>query len=74
MPDLLTTMRWRWATIALLATAALAGCVSLDTQQRKWTFQASVLQTPDDGSRIDGLDDVWFDLPAASGTARLHGL
>jgi len=35
MPDLPTTMRWRWATIALLATAALAGCVSLDTQQRK---------------------------------------
>ena len=33
-----------------------------------------MLQTPDDGSRIDGLDDVWIDLPAASGTARLHGL
>ena len=67
MPKLLTTIRWRWAALATLMLAALAGCVSLDTQQRKWIFQASVLGTPDDGARIDGLDDVWISLPSSSG-------
>ena len=67
MPKFLTTIRWRWPALALLATAALAGCVSLDTQQRKWIFQASALTTPDDGARIDGLDDVWITLPDSEG-------
>jgi alpha-beta hydrolase superfamily lysophospholipase len=70
----LTTLRWRWPALALLAMAALAGCVSLDTQQRKWIFQASLLATPDDGANIDGIDDVWIALPARVGTARLHAL
>ncbi len=70
--------RWRWpAWIAagLVATAVLAGCVELDQQQRRWIFQASVLQSDDAGAQLDGIDDVWIPLPAAEGTgARLHAL
>jgi fermentation-respiration switch protein FrsA (DUF1100 family) len=70
----LNSIRWRWPVVALLAVAALAGCVSLDTQQRKWIFQASVLETRED-ARIDGLDDVWIERPAPPGTAStLHAL
>ena len=72
MPNLLTTPRWRWAALALLASALLAGCVGLDTQQRKWIFQASVLQTQRDGAHIDGFDDVWITLPGRPAT--LHAL
>jgi fermentation-respiration switch protein FrsA (DUF1100 family) len=70
----LNSIRWRWPALALLSIAALAGCVSLDTQQRKWIFQASVLDTRED-ARIDGLDDVWIERPAPPGTAStLHAL
>ena len=74
MPSFLRSLRWRWPALALLAIAALGGCVSLDTQQRKWIFQASVMQTDDDGAHIAGLQDVWIELPASIGQARLHGL
>ena len=76
MPTFLTTIRWRWPALGLLASAALAGCVSLDTQQRKWIFQASVLQAVDDaGAGIDGIDDVWIKLPGQPGTRpKLHAL
>ena len=79
MPKFLTTMRWRWrwpalALLVSLSLAALAGCVSLDTQQRKWIFQSSVLTTQDDGAHIDGLDDVWITLAEATGKPKLHGL
>ena len=56
-------LRWRWPTLAALVLAALAGCVSLDSQQRKWIFQASAVQGLPD-ARSDGLDDVWIDLAA----------
>ena len=86
MPKFLTTIRWRWPALALLAAlslATLAGCVGLDTQQRRWIFQASVLTTQDDGARIDGVDDVWITLPdsraahgaaGAPGQPKLHAL
>ena len=79
MPNFLSSIRWRWPALGVFAVAALAGCVGLDTQQRKWIFQASVLQTVDDGAHLDGIDDVWITLPAAAGNApaqavRLHGL
>ena len=73
MPNVLITLRWRRAALALLASAALAGCVGLDTRQRRWIFQASVLTTPGAGVRVDGFDDVWIDLPSA-GNAKLHAL
>lgn len=70
--------RWRWPLTLLLAAAAfaaaLAGCERLDTQQRKWIFQASVLQDADDGAHIDGIDDVWINLPGTAPKTRLHGL
>lgn len=65
MPEFLSSIRWRWPILALLAIAALAGCMSLDTQQRKWIFQASVLDVQGD-AHIDGLDDVWIERPAAA--------
>ena len=77
MPKFLTSIRWRWPALALLASlslAAFAGCISLDTQQRKWIFQASVLTMQDERARIDGLDDVWITLPESPGKPKLHGL
>ena len=76
---------WRMPAIVLLIIASLAGCAQLDTQQRKWIFQASVLHTDDDGAHLDGMDDVWIQVPphdsASLSTAapdrsnpRLHGL
>ena len=77
MPKFLTSIRWRWPALALFASlslAVLAGCISLDTQQRKWIFQASVLTMQDEGARIDGLDDVWITLPESPRKPKLHGL
>jgi len=75
MPAFLTSLRWRWPALALLSMAVLAGCVSLDTQQRRWIFQAR--STPDgiDG-RSMGLDDLWITLPTEGDLAapRLHAL
>jgi alpha-beta hydrolase superfamily lysophospholipase len=71
----INSVRWRWPVIALLSIAALAGCVNFDAQQRKWIFQASVLDTTED-AHIDGLDDVWIERNATLGEpkARIHGL
>ena len=75
MPTFLTLGRWRWSLLATLSIALLAGCVSLDAQQRKWIFQASVLSEGGD-AHVAGLDDVWIDYrPAgASADATLHAL
>jgi alpha-beta hydrolase superfamily lysophospholipase len=72
----LTSLRWRWPALALLAIAALGGCVSLDAQQRKWIFQARATPEARDG-RHEGLADVWITLPArgdAAAAPRLHAL
>lgn len=71
----LTWTRWRWLALALLSIATLAGCVSLDTQQRRWIFQARANPDASDG-RSAGLTDLWIPL-AATGAAdapRLHAL
>ena len=78
MQETLTRPRWRWPTLLLsivVGLAMLAGCVGLDTQQRKWIFQARATPDAVDG-RSPGLDDVWIELPNASdGHARkLHAL
>jgi len=73
----LTSLRWRWPALALLSIAALAGCVGLDTQQRKWIFQARTTPDAIDGRSV-GLTDVWIPLPpgkaAAATTPQLHAL
>ena len=75
MLERLKTVRWRWPAVALLAIVALAGCVSLDTQQRKWIFQAAVLPSTSGGAHIDGFDDVWIPLaPGDSAGPKLHAL
>jgi len=75
MPTFLTSLRWRWPALALLSIAALAGCVSLDTQQRKWIFQARATPDAVDG-RSTGLSDVWIPVPTgdAQPTMKLHAL
>ena len=75
MPTSLTSLRWRWPALALIAIAALAGCVNLDTQQRKWIFQARATPEALDG-RHEGLADVWVTLPAAGDAPapKLHAL
>jgi len=77
MPNLRLTssLRWRWPALALLSIAALAGCVSLDTQQRKWIFQARATPDAIDGRSV-GLTDVWIPLPAdkPAPAPKLHAL
>ena len=55
---------WRWPALGMLVLAALAGCVSLDSQQRKWIFQASAAQGTFSEARTDGWRDVWIDVGA----------
>ena len=77
MPNFLltSTLRWRWPALALLSIAALADCVSLDTQQRKWIFQARATPDAIDGRSV-GLTDVWIPLPAGElePAPKLHAL
>jgi alpha-beta hydrolase superfamily lysophospholipase len=74
MPRIPTSISWRWLILVVLALSALAGCMNLDTQQRKWIFQASVLDVGDD-AHIDGFDDVWIDRSSAPNhKARVHAL
>jgi len=66
----------RWLAVAALAIAALAGCATLDTQQRQWIFRP-VKETFWAGAQAaDGMAPVWIDFESKeSGTpARLHGL
>ena len=71
----LNWIRWRWLALALLSIAALGGCVSLDTQQRKWIFQARTTPDAVDG-RSAGLTDVWIPVADAAtpNAPRLHAL
>ena len=80
----LTSMRrraWRWPALALAAFGVLAGCAGLDTQQRKWIFQAAALPAAADASAsneptVPDMEDVWIE--HASGESgrpiRLHAL
>jgi uncharacterized protein len=47
----------RWFLVAALAFASLAGCASLDTQQRKWIFQPSD-RSWGGASATDGMSEV----------------
>ncbi len=75
MPRLPSSPRWRWPALLALALALLAGCATLDEQQRKWIFQPST-GPGRGGSPADGMDDVWIEhVSAISGEpVRLHAL
>jgi len=76
LPSLL---RWRWAAPLLLAGSVIAGCGTLDTQQRKWIFMpapALAALEAQAAARADGLEDVWIEhrSRASGSTVTLHGL
>jgi len=62
--------------LGLLALLALlAGCNTLDEQQRRWIFQPGT-RTWAGTAAADGMQDVWIDFPstALQQPVRLHGL
>jgi alpha-beta hydrolase superfamily lysophospholipase len=72
------TFRWRWPALAVLGAALMAGCASLEEQQRKLIFMpspASALSLRTAG-QADGMDDVWINLQSAETgkPVRLHAL
>ena len=70
----------RWWLRALLAAALcfglLAGCTTLDQQQRKWIFQPSDRTWWGGLAAAEGMQDVWieFDSRRSGEPVRLHGL
>ena len=75
MTRIMTSLGWRWPALALLTGALLAGCASLETQQRKWIFAPPAPQ-PRSETRTQGMDDVWIEHQSAeTGKAvKLHAL
>ena len=67
---------WR-ALIAIgLVLGLLAGCATLDEQQRKWIFQPSDRTWWGGLAAAEGMADVWieFDSRSSGDAVRLHGL
>jgi pimeloyl-ACP methyl ester carboxylesterase len=75
MRNLLTSFRWRWPLLALIAVAIFAGCSSLEEQQRKWIFMPSTSQ-PWSQQSLEGMDDVWIEHQSAESgkPVKLHAL
>ncbi len=79
-PSRSTLLRRSWRTIAAgavlaaLITALLAGCATLDEQQRRWIFQPGTHSWA--GGGADGMQEVWIDFESAAlqQRVRLHGL
>ena len=65
---------WRALGAGLLAAALMAGCATLDEQQRKWIFQPGTRSWA--GASADGLQDVWIDFESSARQqpVRLHEL
>jgi uncharacterized protein len=70
--------RWLAAgTLALLlGVGGLAGCATLDNQQRKWIFQPSDRTWWGGASASEGMHDIWIEFAAADDKqpVKLHGL
>jgi alpha-beta hydrolase superfamily lysophospholipase len=67
----------RWLLAAVLAAAGLvAGCATLDEQQRKWIFQPSDRTWWGGAQAAEGMSEVWieFDSQAEERGVKLHGL
>lgn len=62
--------------VVVLLVLGLAGCQTLDQQQRRWIFQPSDRSWGSSATAADGLQDVWIDFESreTGGPARLHGL
>jgi alpha-beta hydrolase superfamily lysophospholipase len=67
---------WRGLLAALLSIGLLAGCATLDEQQRKWIFQPSDRTWSGGLAAAEGMQDVWigFDSREAGQAVKLHGL
>jgi len=71
-----------WLAIAAVSATALSvGCASLETQQRKWIFQAarapeSTSAELEQAARADGMESVWIEhvSPTTGRPIRLHAL
>lgn len=65
-----------WFLAALLAVGGLAGCASLDSQQRKWIFQPTDRTWWGGAQAAEGMNDVWIEFASAEEkqTVKLHGL
>ena len=66
---------WLWPALAITTLALLAGCESLEVQQRKWIFMPS--QAPAwSESQVTGMQDLWIEHDSReSGTRiKLHAL
>ena len=61
---------------AMLALLVLAGCTTLDEQQRRWVFQPSKDTWWGGATAAEGMQDVWIDFRSreADAPVRLHGL
>lgn len=66
----------RILAIVLLLVALLAGCSTLDQQQRKWIFQPSDRTWWGGLAAAQGMTDTWIDFESreTGEPARLHGL
>ena len=67
---------WRGLVTALLSIGLLAGCATLDEQQRKWIFQPSDRTWSGGLAAAEGMQDVWiaFGSREAGQPVKLHGL
>ena len=75
MQPLSSSIRRRWLASTLAGLALLAGCASLEVQQRKWIFMPSQAQARY-SAQIEGMEDVWIEhVSAESGKpVKLHAL
>jgi uncharacterized protein len=66
----------RWLLAAALTLSGLAGCATLDSQQRKWIFQPSDRSWWGGAQAAEGMSDVWIEFASSDDNAavRLHGL
>ena len=73
MPTDRTLRRWFLPTCALALAALLAGCETLEMQQRKWIFMPSHGLSWSE-TQAQGMDDVWIEHESReSGTrVKLH--
>jgi hypothetical protein len=67
---------WRAVAAVALGLSLLAGCNTLDEQQRKWIFQPSDRTWWGGLAAAEGMADVWidFDSRETGEKVRLHGL